>query len=50
MSADLTFLDEIVQALDRETLEWLEIRIARRKATMHPEIIVRKRIIRKNED
>ena len=50
MSADLTFLDEIIQGLDIGTLEWLEIRIARRKATMHPEIIVRRTIIRKIED
>ncbi|MCK9569464.1 hypothetical protein M0R72_11040 [Candidatus Pacearchaeota archaeon] len=47
MSADLTFLSEIVQGLDLATLEWLEIRIARQKAMMHPETIARRIIIRK---
>ena len=49
MSADLAFLDEIILGLDISDLEWLEIRIKRRKESMHPEKIVRKTIIRKLE-
>ena len=49
MSADLAFLDEIVLGLDLSDLEWLEIRIKRRKESMNPKTIVRKTIIRKLE-
>lgn len=49
MSADLAFLEELCLGLDLATLEWLEVWIARRKASMHPEIIARKIIIRKGE-
>ena len=49
MSADLAFLEEIILGLDLSDLEWLEIRIKRRKESMHPEKIVRKTIIRKLE-
>ena len=49
MSADLAFLDEIILGLDISDLEWLEIRIKRRKESMNPKIIARKTIIRKLE-
>ena len=47
MSADLDFLDELILSLDRSVLEWLQIRIARRLASMRPEITERRAIIRK---
>jgi len=47
MSADLSFLDELLLGLDSSTLDWLEARIKRRKASPHPEITNRKAIIRK---
>ena len=45
MSADLEFLDELVAGMDAATLDWLQIRIARRLAGMRPEIVERRTII-----
>ena len=47
---DRTFWDLLLQGLNISDLEWLEIRIKRRKESMHPEKIARKTIIRKQED
>ncbi len=47
MSADLEFLDELIGGMDAATLDWLQIRIARRLANMRPEITERLAIIRK---
>lgn len=47
MSADLEFLDELIGSMDTATLDWLQIRIARRLAAMRREIIERRTIIRK---
>ena len=47
MSADLEFLDELIRGMDAATLDWLQIRIARRLAGMRPEITERRAIIRK---
>ncbi len=47
MSADLEFLDELIAGMDAATLDWLQIRIARRLAGMRPEIAARRTIIRK---
>lgn len=47
MSADLEFLDELVAGMDAATLDWLQIRIARRLAGMRREITERRTIIRK---
>ena len=47
MSADLDFLDELIGGMDAATLNWLQIRIARRLACMRPEIVERRTIIRK---
>ena len=47
MSADLDFLDELVAGMDAATLDWLQIRIARRLAGMRREIVERRTIIRK---
>jgi len=47
MSADLEFLDELIAGMDAATLDWLQIRIARRLACMRPEIVARRTIIRK---
>ena len=46
---DTAFWDELLQGLNASDLDWLEIRIKRRKESMHPEKIVRKTIIRKLE-
>ena len=46
MSADLEFLDELIRGLDAATLDWLQVRIARRLASMRPEITERRAIIR----
>lgn len=46
---DTGFWDELLQGLELCDLEWLEIRIRRRKAALHPERIERKTIIRKME-
>ncbi len=46
---DITFWDSLISGLSYSDLEWLEIRIARRKKGMHPEIIARKIIIRKED-
>jgi hypothetical protein len=43
------FWDLLIQGLGFSDLEWLEVRIKRRKESMHPEIIVRKTIIRKED-
>lgn len=47
MSADLEFLDELIRGMDAATLDWLQVRIARRLASMRPEITERRAIIRK---
>ena len=47
MSADLEFLDELIRGMDAATLDWLQVRIARRMAGMRPEIVERRAIIRK---
>jgi hypothetical protein len=47
---DTDFWDEVLAGLSLSDLEWLEIRIRRRKESMRPEIIVRKTIIRKSGD
>lgn len=47
MSADLEFLDELIGGMDAATLDWLQIRIARRLASCRPEIVERRTIIRK---
>lgn len=47
MSADLDFLDELIGGMDAATLDWLQTRIARRLASMRPEITERRAIIRK---
>ena len=44
------FWDLLLQGLSSSDLDWLKIRIERRQASMHPEIIARKTIIRKQED
>lgn len=47
MRSDLDFLDELIGGMDAATLDWLQIRIARRLASMRPEITERRAIIRK---
>jgi hypothetical protein len=47
---DRTFWDLLIAGLNISDLEWLEIVIRRRKESLHPEIIARKTIIRKQED
>lgn len=47
---DITFWDELIAGLSLSDLDWLAVRIQRRKASLHPEIIARKTIIRKQED
>lgn len=44
---DSDFWDEVINGLSYHDLELLKIRIIRRQSTMHPEIIARKIIIRK---
>jgi hypothetical protein len=44
---DIDFWDSLIAGLDLSDLDWLEIRIQRRKASLHPEIVARKTIIRK---
>jgi hypothetical protein len=44
---DIDFWDEVLAGLTLSDLEWLEIRIRRRKESMRPEITARKIIIRK---
>ena len=46
MSADLEFLDELIGGMGAATLDWLQVRIARRLASMRPEITERRAIIR----
>ena len=46
MSADLEFLDELIRGMDAATLDWLQVRIAKRMAGMRPEITERRAIIR----
>lgn len=50
MSADLEFLEEIFQSLSSSDIDWAIARLKRIKASMHPEIIARKTIIRKIGD
>ena len=47
MSADLAFLEELINGLETPVLEWLQIRISRILAARKPEITIRKAIIRK---
>ena len=44
---DTSFWDELLQGLSASDLDWLAARIERRKASLHPEKIARKIIIRK---
>jgi len=44
---DIDFWDELLQRMTISELEWLEIRIRRRKESMHPELTARKIVIRK---
>jgi len=44
---DIDFWDELIAGLSASDLDWLAARIQRRQASLHPEIIVRKTIIRK---
>lgn len=46
---DITFWDSLIAGLAYSDLEWLQIRIARRMASMHPEIVNRRIIIRKED-
>lgn len=46
---DTTLWDELIAQCDESELDWLEICIKRRKASMHPEKIARKAIIRGDE-
>ena len=46
MSADLEFLDELIGGMGAATLDWLQARIARRLASVRPEITERRAIIR----
>jgi hypothetical protein len=43
------FWDLLIQGLGVSDLEWLEIRIKRRKESLHPGIIGRKTIIKKED-
>jgi hypothetical protein len=47
MTMDTTFWDELIAGLDASDLDWLITRIRRRKASLHPEKIARKTIIKK---
>lgn len=44
---DVNFWDELIGGLDVTDLEWLMLRIRRRRDSLHPEKIARKTIIRK---
>lgn len=44
----IEFWDELLAGMSYSDLEWLEARIRRRKAAMHPERVERKIIIRKS--
>lgn len=46
---DIDLCDELLQRLTFSELEWLEIRIRRRKESMHPEWTVRKTIIKQEQ-
>jgi len=46
---DADFWDEILQRLEYSDLEWLEIRIRRRKTSMHPERTARRALIKNRE-
>lgn len=50
MHTDSSFWEELLAGLSYADLDWLQIRIERQKASLHPEIIARKTIIRKQED
>lgn len=47
MSADLEFLEELVNGLETSVQEWLQIKIGRILAARKPEITTRRTIIRK---
>jgi hypothetical protein len=47
MSMDSSFWEALLQGLSSADLDWLAARIQARKASMHPEIIARRAIIRK---
>ncbi len=47
---DADFWEELLQGLSAADLDWLETRIKRRKASLHPERIERRAIIRANID
>ena len=44
---DTDFWDELIAGLDASELEWLMLRVRRRRESFHPEKIARKIIIRK---
>lgn len=44
---DIDFWDSLIAGLNQSELDWLEIRIRRRKESLKPEIIARRTIIRK---
>jgi hypothetical protein len=50
MGMDVNFWDELIGGLDATDLEWLMLRIQRRRDSLHPEKIARKIIIRKIGD
>lgn len=47
---DIDFWDELIAGLDVAELDWLSMRIRRRRASLHPEITIRKTVIRKSGD
>ena len=47
---DRNFWDLLIAGLGSSDLDWLKIRIERRQASLHPEKIARRTIIRKQED
>jgi hypothetical protein len=50
MAIEREFWDLLIAGLGSSDLDWLKTRIERRQASLHPEIIARKTIIRKQED
>ena len=47
---DTDFWDELIAGLSAADLDWLMLRIKRRKESLHPEKVARKIIIRKIGD
>jgi hypothetical protein len=44
---DINLWDELIAGLSAPDLEWLMMRVRRRRESLHPELIARKAIIRK---